>query len=820
MSKVNPKGKNNPPGIKKETKSGKAKEGSKAVKNLAADPDKKWDIYHAMAFGGLAVLLFLPPYFRGLFFAPEQEWALLFAAVVFWFAWLWKLSKRDYSFVSHPLDYFVMAFPVVYLISVFQAVNYGLAVNEVVKTTLYFMVYWLSSRLVRNDNDIVTILRVIYISAIGVALAGLATASGLINISDGFVHSRIYSTYQYPNALCSFLAASTFIGFYLWRRAGLPDSAVLEEGTKKLQGIPALLILSRFNKYLYAIGNFLLIAVLIGTKSQGGFLVFAFVFILFMLALAKGDRIPVLTHAIIVGIPSVIVIWLFLSSADHKNMGMAFLWFFAGLILAVAGQALFSLIEKKGLFQWMAAHKNIIIMTVMVLAVSVSIGIGVYISGHSDAVKNLVEEIRLRNATERMYFFRDALKMFKERPVIGWGGGGWQEAFHAYQSYLYNAKQVHGHYFQIMVETGITGILVMLGIWVSFLYACHRLFHRAKDNTRFLVLTITTAAVLIGLHAVIDFDLSLSALAMVLWTMFGLARGIGIYSNLEAKDKKNKVNLPPKYSALAVVSVVSILLVIFTGSLIVAGSYAKQSNKYIKNQQINQGVSSIKKAIANNPFNADYHIDLARIYKVLGLYDEGISEAQAALSLSKYSAEHYGYLTNLMLFGKKDSGDIVNCAEKTLSLSPFQMDCYELLSLTYFTVGYNELVSGNRDAAKQYFEQAVQVPGRITARMDSLSVQEKRLWQDALPLTSTPKVKLNVGRSQYFLGQWPEAEANLESALHSEDYRGEAALWLSIMKSRQGQEESAKALLDQANQLVPKLAQDYEVIKSLQIANN
>jgi len=155
-------------------------------KNKLIDHDAQRDIFYTIAFWGLAVLLFLPPYFRGMFYQPEQERALIFAAVVFWFAWLWKWSKRDNSFLSQPLDYFVLAFPAVYLISAFQAVNYGLAVDEAVKTTLYFMVYWLASRLVRNENDIKTILKVIYISASGVALAGLAIATGIINHNAGF----------------------------------------------------------------------------------------------------------------------------------------------------------------------------------------------------------------------------------------------------------------------------------------------------------------------------------------------------------------------------------------------------------------------------------------------------------------------------------------------------------------------------------------------------------------------------------------------------------------------------------------------------------
>jgi tetratricopeptide (TPR) repeat protein len=55
------------------------------------------------AFWGLAILLFFPPCFRGLFFATEQQRVLILAAVLFWFVWLWKHNCRDYKFLSHPL---------------------------------------------------------------------------------------------------------------------------------------------------------------------------------------------------------------------------------------------------------------------------------------------------------------------------------------------------------------------------------------------------------------------------------------------------------------------------------------------------------------------------------------------------------------------------------------------------------------------------------------------------------------------------------------------------------------------------------------------
>ncbi len=802
-------------GKKKVAENKKISVNKKALGSNGKIRDTRWELSHAIAFWGLAILLFLPPYFRGLFFPLEQEKALIFATVIFWIVWLWKWSKRDNGFLAHPLDYLVLAFPVVYFISAFQAANYGFAVDEVIKTTLYFLVYWLVSRLVRNESDIIKLLQVIYLGAVGVALAGLATATGIVHINDGFLNGRIYSTFQYPNALASYLAAVSFIGFYLWHRACLGESSGANRGSA-LKSMPAWVDLNNFYPYLYAAGNLILLTVLLGTRSQGGLLVYAVAFILFVIMLPKGSRIPVAFHFVLAGILSLLAVRQFLSAVANNNMDLAWLWILIGLILVLAGQALYSFIAGKGVFQWFAVHRNVFLAALLLVVVFAGIGAGVYLNSYGDTVKSLVEEIKVHSASVRIYFFQDALKMFQERPLLGWGGGGWQEAYRAYQGYLYNSNEVHGHYFQIMVEAGISGLLIILGIWGVFLYITHRLYRGAKEDQarKLLVCTITIAALSIGFHAVIDFDLSLSALALVLWTMFGLARGIGMYTGPGLEEKKSKKYVPPNNAVLAAVSVVSFVIIVFAGSLVAAGNYTVQANRYLQSNNFGKGVELLQKASAYNPFYADYRINLARIYQAQENLDESIAEARKAVFLSKYSASCHAELAALYLNENKNSAEAVNAAEKALSLAPFQIRWYEFLARTYFTVGYNELVSGNKETAKQYFEKAVKIPDRISIKNASLDETEEKLWQGAR-LKITPVIKQSIGTVQYFMERWDEAEVNLQEALKNEKTKGEAAFWLAILREKQGRMEESQNLLVQSQELVPELAKRYAELKNL-----
>ncbi|TEB10365.1 hypothetical protein Psfp_04180 [Pelotomaculum sp. FP] len=780
------------------------------------------DLGHAIAFWGMGVLLFLPPYFRGLFFQPEQERALFFATVLFGVAWLWKWSKRDNSFLSHPLDYFVLAFPIVYLISAFQAANYGLAVDEVVKTALYFMVYWLSSRLVRNDKDIVTILHIIYISAVGVALAGLATATGIIEINDGFLNGRIYSSFQYPNALASYLAAVIFIGLYLWRKTSLQEL----DGVVKLtisKYVPAWLNLNNISHYLYAAGNFLLFAVLLGTKSYGGLLVFSLVFVLFIIGLSKCNRIPVILHFALIGMSSTIAIWQFLSAVSTQKMVLAWLWIFIGLTVTLTGQFLYLSAEKRGICWRIEGNKKITIGILLLVVIVLAVGLGYYLNTHPDIVKKITEQIilKFRNAIERFYFYHDAMKMFRERSIIGWGGGGWQEAYRAFQGYFYTSNQVHGNYFQIMVEAGALGLLTILGIWVTFLYIANRLYHGAKEDVSagILIWTITIAALSVGAHAVIDFDLSLSALSMVLWTLFGLARGILSHSTNKAEEKNSRRYVPPNNAVLVGASVVTVLLLIFSGALVTSSnSYtnAKHAKSY------DQALALLQKASVYNPTNATYHldpvyrVDLAHLYLAQGKMDQSIAEACLAVKLSQYNDARYADLSVIYVAAKKND-EAVQAAHKALSLAPFEIQRYELLSQTYFVAGYNELNDDNRDAAKQYFEQVAGVPAKIQRQIETIDEEEKRLWKDAPPMTVTPTVKLYLGSSQYLLGKWAEADSNLQAALADNKTKGAASLWLAALRDKQGQVQESQDLLVQASKLSPELANKYDQLKSLPI---
>jgi len=810
--------------------------------------------YYQLAFWGVVLLLFLPPFYRGLFFAAEQQKALILTVVIFWFVCLWKYTRRDYAFLAHPLDYFILALPVVYVIAAFSAVNYGLAIDEVVKNILYFLTYWVIFQLVTEEIDISRLLHVIYLAALGVALAGLATATGIVNIKDGFLGGRIYSSFQYPNALASYLAATGFLGLFFWQKNGQLSliSTITDKALLKI--LPEWLLKLKPYSYLYAAANFFLLAVLFGTKSRGGLLVTGVVFILYLIGLTWQKRLPALVHVLITSALGFLAVNKFIAAATAKQMEMAWLWIFIGLVMALVIQAAYNFLLTRKIISWDKERRqtNRILME---LVAAVLVAGGVIIAVNPAFLPQIFSFEYLRNAFERFYFVTDALAMLKERPVLGWGGGGWEEAYRSFQRYLYNSNEVHSYYFQVAVETGILGLLTVIGLWAAFLWSGWRSYRAATPggSRQTLIWTMLAAAVTIGAHALIDFDLSLSALTLSLYALFACTRAAyGLPETIKSRQespvlsqggKKNKAVkattqptskkqkkkhkkknlpaanqpqkiLPPNPAWLVVLSVITLLMFFLGVTLASASSYALTAENALGKQNITQGLTYLKKAAAYNPFSADYHNHLMRYYLSLGRYEQAVTEARQATARSRYSAAQKADLSTAYLSaGKFD--EAIKYAQAALTAAPYQIVWYENLANVCATAGRNELMAGHKQNAGRYLKQAVKVPELIQNRVKALNDYERKMWRDGPMLAPSPRLNLSTGQAKYFLGNWQKAEQDLQTATADEQLKGEAFFWLALVKEKQGKGQEAKMLVEKAAAVNKAYNDAFKQFKSL-----
>lgn len=69
-----------------------------------------------------------------------------------------------------------------------------------------------------------------------------------------------------------------------------------------------------------------------------------------------------------------------------------------------------------------------------------------------------------QNAIQRQVFFADGWKLFTQSPLVGHGLGAFETAAFRVQGFYYETKYVHNHYIQTLLETGVPGLVLFVGL--------------------------------------------------------------------------------------------------------------------------------------------------------------------------------------------------------------------------------------------------------------------------------------------------------------------------------------------------------------------
>lgn len=754
---------------------------------------------YQIAFIGLVALLFYPPFFRGLFFPGEQQWTLIFAAVLFFFTWLWKESRREVSFLTKPVDWLALGLALLYWLAIFWAANQRLAVDGAIKASIYFLVFWLVYQLAKDTRRIDVLINVLYISGVGVALAGLLTAVGLIHIEDGFVGSRIFSTMQYPNTLAIYVGAVSILGFYLWVKAAGPWS------------------------FAYAAGNYLLLLVFLATGSRGGYLVYPVAAGLFFLVTPRQYWFRLAACIVIAAVAALAGNYRMLPSIMEGNILHAWLWVGLGAAVAWAGNGVLFLARIMA-ERLRLSKKALAGLVVAGLLVTGSFAAFAWQDGKlverilpTQILARIMDiDLEARSSIERIYWTREALEKLRESPVIGFGGGAWEATYRSHQGYFYNTTQVHNDWAQLWLEVGTIGFLLFVGVWLLMFYTGWQNYRRGSPEERLCQAAVLAAAAGIGAHSLIDFNFALASVPILVWALFGITRAQQeIYSPSEkVLPAKNFAGLRPVF--LSAAAGLAIFLIIMAGALLIGNSYAKKAVAELNRQNQNNAVAMFEKASAYDRFNAGYLADLGQLYARQGNMEKALKTLERAVNKDPYNWRIM-VMKAETLFNHQESQRAVNYMEKARDLAPWISSVWENLAWTYALAGINALSAGDLNTARDFMEKAIAVPGEMDNRAGNLGEIEKRIWEQWAGFSRAPRVQLSAGIGGYFLGQWQEARTRLQAAREHEKTRGDALLWLGLVAEKQGQAEEANQLFLQALEAGSPMAPDLAVIKKLPI---
>jgi O-antigen ligase len=148
----------------------------------------------------------------------------------------------------------------------------------------------------------------------------------------------------------------------------------------------------------------------------------------------------------------------------------------------------------------------------------------------------------------RVTIDRDCLRMFRDRPILGWGLGTFPVVYPQYRSFYttFFVNEAHNDYLQLLVETGLPGLAI--AIW--FLILTFRgAAAKMSDWTESVNGTMTVAALLgcvgILVHSCLDFNLQIPANAALFYVLCALAAAKPFYESQRRRASRHNLILEP-----------------------------------------------------------------------------------------------------------------------------------------------------------------------------------------------------------------------------------------------------------------------------------
>ncbi len=654
----------------------------------------------------LLPLLFLAPFFRGLFFYEELNVAHMYTAVI---AGVYFYLNRDkLRFSKSIMDYAGAGLVIAYLLSSFVAVSSRGGIGLVMKNLNYFLVYLLVAQVVKNTDQIKKILITVFTSGVIVALIGLGNFFGSFETDGGVLDGLICSTIQYHNATAIFLFAIGMLGLAL--------TVYFKDG---------------FARTLTAGATYVAIITAMGAGSRGALLVTPIAMLIQFLGLPRADKEKYFYTVLAVTVPLVItsksVLTLNVENSDSYYWGILFLGFFLSCLIQFGFDRFINLSgkTKRGYILSTGA-----IVAVALAAVVVVKGAEIMPASVVDRVKEF--NLQNNNVLDRFNFYEDAVKVVKDHPVLGVGGGGWKSIYRSYQNYWYDTTEVHSHFFQVLVETGALGFILYLLLWLGLLISSIRLLRSASPEMKLLTWTAFSTAIGIGMHSAIDFTLSLGAISILLWFLMGLVRA----GEEQTFGNDNYFSTPVFDTGIRKIIGIIISVVFFAASASFFWS-TLNVNKAIDTYQqgdLEGAIATMEFAVKLDPYTTKNLTDLSIMYTEkasrgdVGAISQALSASEKAVQNDSGDGEVRWHLAKAY-YNSRNMEKGVQTAEEAVNLAPFVTRGYIQLAMYYNAVAQFYLQAGDKETAHILLEKTLAIPERMKMQASKLDEEGRRLFK-------------------------------------------------------------------------------------------
>lgn len=727
------------------------------------------------------------------------------------------VTKRN-TFRLNLLDFAVLSMGVVYSLAILGAANVGLAVGEALRVWTYVLYYLLLSRALKRS----TLAELYGLGLVGtgfvIAMLGLFTVPGWVRYSGSWTGGVLSSSLQYHNALAAFLLVPMILAAYFWLRA------------KK-----------HWSGAVLSTGLFFMSLALAGSQSRGGYLIFFLAMAVFVVLNPAGNK-----HFLVLPVLNVLAslfLWdRFLAAASEHSFLPALLWLASGALWAVAMEA------ARGFLRFaLNRYARPTVNRVFAVSVLVVLGAGLYgLLTHGGQVMARIAQINLHthSVEERFVFYWDALRMLLKRPLLGYGGGGWEAAYRHFQSYLYYSKETHSILTKILVETGLAGLTALGAVVWGLVQTIRGTWQSLKpsdanSSERNYFRVAIVAFLALTAHALIDFDLSEGAISLMLWSVLAMLRSMEARSETpgqrvgntreaaeefkgnrkNAKNKENKINEQRRrlnrrsqgaiYAAENVRKAVragyigtALMLLLLPIPIWLGQSNAVKADQATRQGNYAQAAQYAKAATKDFPLESSYWLASAQANMLWATQTkngqtlkQAIEEVKRATALNRYDPTTWTVQTN-MLSQVGDYDGAFQAGMKVRELAPFDSKAYETFAQSAIYFAVNKANAGDKNAARQAAEQAAQVPEAIRSKVESLPPLYQRNWIVPQRLEATTTIQLAASEVEVLLGQAQGRTSleQLEKSTPDPKIKSSAHLWLAALALHEGDKLAAQRL--------------------------
>ncbi|MDB5054942.1 MAG: O-antigen polymerase [Bacilli bacterium] len=709
-------------------------------------------------------------------------WSSIFLMVlsIFYF-FHWRLQQQ-----RDVLSMAIWLIPLSYTISLFGAASHQLASNMLLIVLMYTIFFLFGNSMSRFPLGATILQMSLVISGYAVVLFGFLNLFGNVYYRDAVMITeiglRLTSLFQYANAYAAFLMAILFGSLYY--------------------------IVNTRKWYWVLLHALMLVPILSSlwlTQSRGGYLLLPVILVLMLPFVSVAKQI-LLTLYLVIGFAASILLTnkfiaigqpLTTKFSDEYNktnnvpdllsiFNSVSLSGWGRLILASAIIGACVVLVQRYVCPFMESkltklNKLKLGRLVFPIALLVLGAIAAFLLLSNTGVVKLLPNFmaqRLENINfnqhsvlERGTVYKDALKIIKDYPIFGAGGGAWAAMWEKYQNNPYIVRQAHNFFIQYTVDVGIFGFLLLIGIlgWVFFRFVKKAYLQQDGTKADFSLIYFIFAISLLA-HSIIDFEMSYVYIGTLLFLCLGGMSSIPS----EILSSKTKLLAWPYWRWVfpAAVSLIGLITLIFSIINLQANSNYNKSVSAMNvtpQKPFNEILAPLDQALSLKPNDPDYV--LTKINLMDQAYEQTKDEkyyvdaGQLINRLKKNEPHNRGYYEEEYkhLIEKQQTKDALDLMQQAIVEYPWDMPVH---NDTQNTKSYYEraveldgqlvvAAINDKNAAlqKQYVDQAVQTYSLVQKQIKHLLELPKGQNQGR-DFGITPDLQLAMGKIKFFTNDY------------------------------------------------------------------